>query len=121
MIIPDGDYWIGLTDLYEGHFRWTFDQSKTTFTKWVNGYGSKGTSSNCVSYNTAGKAEWFDNSCYNTRPFVCETNYCKYFCIMSRLLRNISLFYFVYFYTFACLKLENSVVIPKIKCIVLMM
>ncbi|VDI20246.1 asialoglycoprotein receptor 2 [Mytilus galloprovincialis] len=72
----NGDYWIGLTDLYEGHFRWTFDQSKTTFTKWVNGYGSKGTSSNCVSYNTAGKAEWFDNSCYNTRPFVCETNYC---------------------------------------------
>ncbi|CAC5415955.1 MRC [Mytilus coruscus] len=69
-------YWIGLTDLYEGHFRWTFDQSKTTFTKWVSGYGSKGTRSNCVSYNSGKIPEWYDNSCYNSRRFICETNYC---------------------------------------------
>ncbi|CAC5400132.1 unnamed protein product [Mytilus coruscus] len=78
--IDNSVFWIGLTDLYEGHFRWTFDQSKTTFTKWVSGYGSKGTSNNCVSYNSSNKPEWYDTTCYSSRSFICETNYCLLEC-----------------------------------------
>ncbi|CAG2217895.1 unnamed protein product [Mytilus edulis] len=34
-------YWIGLTDLKEGDWRWTFDQSNVTYKQWSNGNGSK--------------------------------------------------------------------------------
>lgn len=41
-------YWIGMTDLKEGEFRWTYDQSKAIVKEWYPGYGAKGTGSNCV-------------------------------------------------------------------------
>ncbi|XP_076082902.1 perlucin-like protein isoform X2 [Mytilus galloprovincialis] len=69
-------YWIGLTDLIEGEFRWNFDQSKATFLPWVDGYGNQGSNKNCVAMNSAGKAEWFDTSCNNARYYICESNFC---------------------------------------------
>ncbi|CAG2221996.1 unnamed protein product [Mytilus edulis] len=34
-------YWIGLTDLKEGDWRWTFDQSRATYKPWLSGYGAR--------------------------------------------------------------------------------
>ena len=43
-------YWIGLSDLQEGKWRWSYDQSDVTFTIWVSRCGHRGTSYNCVTY-----------------------------------------------------------------------
>ncbi|XP_076082317.1 perlucin-like protein [Mytilus galloprovincialis] len=71
-----GSTWIGLTDLKEGDWRWSFDQSRPSYTpKWVSGYGSKGTSVNCVVIN-GGQTLWHDYYCDRALPYVCESNYC---------------------------------------------
>ncbi|CAC5383723.1 unnamed protein product [Mytilus coruscus] len=70
-------YWIGLTDLNEGEFRWNFDQSKATFFPWTNGRGRMGTGYNCVALNTAKRSEWFDTDCNNRYNYICESNFCK--------------------------------------------
>lgn len=69
-------YWIGLTDLIEGEFRWSFDQSKASFLTWADGHGHRGSTYNCVGMNSGGKAEWFDTSCNNMRYYICESNFC---------------------------------------------
>ncbi|XP_052087153.1 C-type lectin domain family 10 member A-like [Mytilus californianus] len=71
------NYWIGLTDLKEGEFRWTYDQSKTEVKNWHPGYGSKGTNNNCVatSYH-ASKLNFFDYSCSTEYQYICESNFC---------------------------------------------
>ncbi|CAC5383725.1 MRC [Mytilus coruscus] len=69
-------YWIGLTDLNEGEFRWNFDQSRANFLPWVNGYGNRGSSYNCVVMNSGNKAEWFDTSCNSRSNYICESNFC---------------------------------------------
>ncbi|XP_052088135.1 perlucin-like protein isoform X17 [Mytilus californianus] len=68
-------YWIGLTDLKEGEWRWTYDQSKAEFTNWISGYGAKGTDSNCVLLHN-GRADWFDNYCHYKSLYICESNFC---------------------------------------------
>ncbi|OPL33191.1 hypothetical protein AM593_10061, partial [Mytilus galloprovincialis] len=67
-------YWIGLTDLKEGEWRWTFDQSYPTYKPWYSGYGSRGTSKNCVAYNYGSSAFrlWIDWSCSYKTYYICE-------------------------------------------------
>ncbi|CAC5391407.1 unnamed protein product [Mytilus coruscus] len=71
-------YWIGLTDLKEGQFRWSYDQSLMTYKNWYpsGGWGSKGTSSNCVMYNNTANAYWLDYICTSTQYYICESNFC---------------------------------------------
>jgi hypothetical protein len=33
----EAHYWIGLTDLQEGKWRWSYDQSDATYKKWYSG------------------------------------------------------------------------------------
>ncbi|XP_063404637.1 perlucin-like protein [Mytilus trossulus] len=68
-------YWIGLIDLKEGEWRWTYDQSKASFTTWYPGYGAKGTDSNCVMLH-ASRTDWFDYSCHYSAYYICESNFC---------------------------------------------
>lgn len=69
-------YWIGLTDLKEGDWRWSYDQSRLTYkATWVSGYGSKGTSYNCVVMNGS-QTKWHDYYCWAALPYICESNYC---------------------------------------------
>ena len=69
-------YWIGLTDLQEGKWRWSYDQSVAILKPWVSGYGNKGTSMNCVSYNGS-DSRWFDYLCHYPYYFICESNFCS--------------------------------------------
>ncbi|XP_071137482.1 perlucin-like protein [Mytilus edulis] len=67
--------WIGLVDLKEGIWRWTYDQSKAVFLTWYSGYGSKGTGSNCV-YLSGGRTSWLDYNCHAELYYICESNFC---------------------------------------------
>ncbi|XP_063406268.1 perlucin-like protein [Mytilus trossulus] len=71
-------YWIGLTDLKEGDWRWTFDQSLATYKPWLSGYGAKGTAYNCVAYShgSSGLRLWFDQTCSTNYNYICESNFC---------------------------------------------
>ncbi|XP_052089189.1 perlucin-like protein [Mytilus californianus] len=69
------DYWIGLTDLKEGIWRWTYDQSKAVFKTWQSGYGAKGIKSNCVMINGI-KTVWVDYDCHYRAFYICESNFC---------------------------------------------
>ncbi|XP_071134772.1 perlucin-like protein [Mytilus edulis] len=70
-------YWIGLTDLKEGEFRWTYDQSKAEVKNWHPSYGKIGTNNNCVaiSYH-ANKLHFFDYTCSAEYRYICESNFC---------------------------------------------
>ncbi|XP_063402257.1 perlucin-like protein [Mytilus trossulus] len=68
-------YWIGLIDLKEGEWRWTYDQSKASFTNWTSGYGAKGTDSNCVLLSGS-RTDWFDYICSYSTYYICESNFC---------------------------------------------
>ncbi|CAC5386632.1 unnamed protein product [Mytilus coruscus] len=71
------DNWIGLTDLKEGEFRWTYDQSKATVTDWYPGFGSKGTGLNCVAANCkTNKLKLFGYYCSSKMQCICESNFC---------------------------------------------
>ncbi|VDI58100.1 Hypothetical predicted protein [Mytilus galloprovincialis] len=68
-------YWIGLSDLIEGEWRWSIDQSLATFKAWQSGYGSKGHSSNCVAFKN-NKSKWIDTNCKIGYLYICERNFC---------------------------------------------
>lgn len=61
-------YWIGLTNLKEGKYRWSYDQTKPNSVPYLSGYGSKGTHSKCVMYNNRERPGWYDNGC-NYTPY----------------------------------------------------
>ncbi|XP_076075934.1 perlucin-like protein [Mytilus galloprovincialis] len=70
-------YWIGLTDLREGEFRWSYDQEKAKFTSWnskePNNYGGN---EDCAGhYNNVDT--WFDSSCLTSLNWICERNFCN--------------------------------------------
>ncbi|VDI28989.1 Hypothetical predicted protein [Mytilus galloprovincialis] len=69
-------YWIGLSDLKEGEYRWSYDQTKATFFPWEDGWGAKGTDKNCVMFN-GGAARWVDYTCERAFYYICEVDYCK--------------------------------------------
>ncbi|XP_071141678.1 perlucin-like protein [Mytilus edulis] len=68
--------WIGLSDLTEGEWRWSIDQSLATFKAWYSNYGSGGHSANCVSFISGGST-WFDTSCKSKYYYICERNFCN--------------------------------------------
>ncbi|XP_052088127.1 perlucin-like protein isoform X13 [Mytilus californianus] len=68
-------YWIGLVDLKEGEWRWTYDQSKAVYTIWYSGYGAKGTASNCVLLHRS-RTDWVDYNCLSSSQYICESNFC---------------------------------------------
>ncbi|XP_052100907.1 perlucin-like protein [Mytilus californianus] len=68
-------YWIGLTDLKEGEYRWIYDQTKATFLPWTRGYGASGTKYNCVMLQRK-IAKWIDYSCGYKWRYICESDHC---------------------------------------------
>ncbi|XP_063399303.1 perlucin-like protein [Mytilus trossulus] len=69
-------YWIGLSDLVEGEFRWTSDQEVVSYKNFDHGQPNnlRG-NQNCVylDYN-AGK--WDDATCGNNHKYICEHDFC---------------------------------------------
>ncbi|XP_071144045.1 perlucin-like protein [Mytilus edulis] len=71
-------YWIGLTDLKEGDWRWTFDQSRPTYKPWQSGFGARGIVYNCGAYNYGSSyfRLWIDWDCSSNIYYICESNFC---------------------------------------------
>ena len=76
-------YWLGITDVVNGDWRWIYDQTKPSYKFWYSGHPySTSTSTsktyNCayMSYNYSGK--WYDYPCYASMPHICESNFCKF-------------------------------------------
>ncbi|CAG2215276.1 unnamed protein product [Mytilus edulis] len=70
-------YWIGLSDLKEGEYRWSYDQTKATFFPWERNWGAAGTNNNCVMFNTGQQGQWVDYPCGTILNYICEVDYCK--------------------------------------------
>ncbi|XP_026080895.1 CD209 antigen-like protein C [Carassius auratus] len=64
-------FWIGLTDIeVEGSWKWV-DNSTLTSGFWWHWYPSYSDYSNCALSYSSG---WFDDSCYGTFKWICETS-----------------------------------------------
>ncbi|XP_071133298.1 perlucin-like protein [Mytilus edulis] len=71
-------YWLGLTDLHEGNFRWSYDQEKAKFTSWNSGEpGNSRGNEDCAAHYGGHLDTWFDAPCYNTYNWICERNFCS--------------------------------------------
>lgn len=69
---------MGLTDLKEGEYRWSYDQTLAKYKPWYSGYGSKGTGHNCGLMYAGKSYTWLDYPCTYKYVFVCESHFCKY-------------------------------------------
>ncbi|XP_052080861.1 perlucin-like protein [Mytilus californianus] len=68
-------YWIGLIDLKEGEFRWSYDQQLVKYKNYNKGEpNNHGGNEDCVTLLSSGK--WNDNVCSNTFMYICENNFC---------------------------------------------
>ncbi|XP_052062065.1 perlucin-like protein [Mytilus californianus] len=79
-IVRKGYYhWIGLTDVQEGDFRWTYDQSTLSYKNFKSGHpktaSSDGYKRNCVLFHPS-NGLWNDNPCSGGAPYICESNFC---------------------------------------------
>ncbi|XP_063406439.1 perlucin-like protein [Mytilus trossulus] len=69
-------YWIGLTDLNEGEWRWSSDQKVATYKPWHSGSGNNGVNYNCgLIYHTTSYT-WVDEPCTSKLRYVCESHFC---------------------------------------------
>ena len=79
-VLPNGWAYIGVDDIEsEGTFTYTstLDDSPITIQnpQWLNGYGAKGTTMNCIAlyfHTNANHAVWHDSNCASLRRSVCE-------------------------------------------------
>ena len=76
-------YWLGMTDVVNGDWRWIYDQTAPNFKFWYPGYPRSASTStsktyNCVymAYHLGGK--WTDYTCNYSSPYICESNFCKF-------------------------------------------
>lgn len=74
------DYWIGLPDAdHEGVWTWVDGTGLTSYNNWRSDQpNDAGSGQDCVGirmgihHNKEYDAEWHDNSCQNTKGFICE-------------------------------------------------
>lgn len=69
---------MGLTDLKEGEYRWSYDQTLAKYKPWLSGWGSKGTANNCGLILNSSSYTWLDYTCNSKYAYVCESHFCKY-------------------------------------------
>ena len=74
-------FWLGITDVVNGDWRWIYDQTTPNYKFWYPGHPHAASSStsktyNCVfmAYNLGGR--WYNNPCSSTIPYICESNFC---------------------------------------------
>jgi hypothetical protein len=80
--------WLGITDVYNGDWRWIYDQTTPKYKFWDAGhpYSTSHRFSknyNCgIMYNHS-RGKWRDYSCGDGKPYICESNFCKFIFFIS--------------------------------------
>ena len=85
----DNHFWLGMTDVVNGDWRWIYDQTTPNYKFWYPGhpYAASGSSSktyNCVFMANHHGGKWYDYPCSYTTPYICESNFCKFIILFRR-------------------------------------
>jgi len=85
----DKHFWLGITDVVNGDWRWIYDQTTPNYKFWYPGLpypASNGNSKNyncgLMAYNYSGR--WFDNPCSSALSYICESSFCKFIILFHR-------------------------------------
>ena len=85
----DFHFWLGITDVVNGDWRWIYDQTTPNYKFWYPGYpysasrtDSKNHNCGVMLYHKGGK--WHDYRCNTTLPYICESNFCKFIILFRR-------------------------------------
>ncbi|VDI74245.1 Hypothetical predicted protein [Mytilus galloprovincialis] len=73
-------HWLGSTDVVNGDWRWIYDQTQLSYKNFGSGRpfptsNANSHLSNCIEMSYS-NGNWYDYSCSNTLPYVCESNFC---------------------------------------------
>ena len=74
-------YWLGITDVVNGDWRWIYDQTKPNYKFWYPGYPYSASNANSKNYNcgymtNSVGGRWFDYPCSSGFLYICESNFC---------------------------------------------
>ena len=76
----DKYFWLGITDVVNGDWRWIYDQTTPNYKFWYTGHpyptsnaASKNYNCAMMAYSNGGK--WQDYQCSYTIPYICESNF----------------------------------------------
>ncbi|CAC5361407.1 MRC [Mytilus coruscus] len=76
-------FWLGSTDVVNGDWRWIYDQTQLSYKKFPLGRPISTSSSNSYTHNCIvmhnSNGYWYDMPCNNSYPYVCESNFCKFY------------------------------------------
>ena len=85
----DHYFWLGITDVVNGEWRWIYDQTTPKYKFWHPGQphpasnaNSKDRNCGLMLYSHAGK--WHDYPCSNPLSYICESNFCKFIILLCR-------------------------------------
>jgi len=78
-----------MTDVVNGDWRWIYDQTTPNYKFWHSGHpysasqsASKNYNCGLMDYVKGGK--WFNYPCSYTKPYICESNFCKFIILFRR-------------------------------------
>jgi hypothetical protein len=78
----DKYFWLGITDVVNGDWRWIYDQATPNYKFWYTGMPHSASNANSKDRNCAMMlnnygGKWYDYPCSKTRLYICESNFCK--------------------------------------------
>ena len=82
-------YWLGITDVVNGDWRWIYDQTAPNYKFWESGhpYSTRSAYSknyNCVMMLNYHHGKWFENPCSSAYYYICESTFCKFIILFRR-------------------------------------
>ena len=83
------DFWMGITDVVNGDWRWIYDQATPNYKFWYTGMPHSASNANSKDRNCAMMlnnygGKWYDYPCSKTRLYICESNFCKFIILFCR-------------------------------------
>ena len=76
-------FWLGITDVVNGDWRWIYDQAAPNYKFWYPGHPYSTSQSYSKNYNCGimlsySSGKWHDYPCSTFLPYICESNFCKF-------------------------------------------
>ena len=82
-------FWLGMTDVVNGDWRWIYDQTKPNYKFWLERHPYSSSQAESKDYNCGimvnySDGKWFDFPCSGIYPYICESNFCKFIILFRR-------------------------------------